>query len=104
MEFDKSKILTCKEEFKRVVGREDVTLGEYITWLEQRLQGMENGKRAVHRDDLVLYVGKLWRVDWFEGSTLGISNNAGEHKEVGEGCVKLLSTMFREKPIEEVLP
>lgn len=93
-----------KEEFKRVVGRERYTLGEYIAWLEQRLQGMESGKRTIFRDDLVVCFGKLWRVDWFDGSTLGISNNAGEHKEVGEGCVKLLSTMFREKPIEEVLP
>ena len=35
-----------KEEFKRVVGRERYTLGEYIAWLEQRLQGRE----AIHAD------------------------------------------------------
>ncbi len=93
-----------KKEFKRVKGEDRATLGEYVAWLEQRLQGMESGKRTIFRDDLVLYVGKLWRVDWVDGSTLGISNNGGEHKEIHEGCVRLLSGLFAEKPIEEVLP
>lgn len=34
------------------------------------------------RDDMVTAFGKMWRVDWIDGSWLGISNKDGEHNQV----------------------
>lgn len=43
------------------------------------------------RNDMVKVFGKFWRVDYTDGSWLGISNDDNEHKVVGENVVVLIS-------------
>lgn len=47
---------------------------------------------TLKRNDIVYVFQKLWRVDWKDGSTCGISNDAGEHKELSENALRKVRT------------
>lgn len=47
---------------------------------------------TLKRNDIVYVFQKMWRVDWKDGSTCGISNDAGEHKELSENVLRKVRT------------
>jgi hypothetical protein len=47
---------------------------------------------TICRNDNVRVFQKEWRVDWKDGSTCGISNDAGEHKELSENALRKVMT------------
>lgn len=96
-----------EHEYRKVfnIGPEkSLDYADFTMWLEQKVQGLMQGKRYVYRNDLVVYAGKIWRVDWCDGATLGLSTNGNDHKEVHESVVRPLASYFNDTPIKDLLP